>query len=151
MINPFCKAEGCERASAAAGYCIMHYKRVKRNGTTERVLRKYDGTTGCEHCGKFGRLRKGLCNACATRLSRKGYVERDIAEKGKGTINAAGYKVLTVNGEPEYEHRVIARPKIGQVVHHKDGNKLNNHPDNLEILSSQSEHMKQHWKERKGA
>ena len=46
------------------------------------------------------------------------------------------YKVLV--------HRQVINAKKGQIVHHKDGNKLNNNINNLEILSSQSEHIKKH-------
>lgn len=48
-------------------------------------------------------------------------------------------------------HRVVAEEKLGrplepgEVVHHKDGNKRNNDPDNLEIFPSQSEHAKEHF------
>lgn len=54
-------------------------------------------------------------------------------------------------------HRVVAEEKIGrpllpgEVVHHKDENRLNNDPDNLEVLESQAEHARIHmldrWKE----
>lgn len=50
-------------------------------------------------------------------------------------------------------HRVVAEKKIGrklikgEVVHHIDGDIQNNHPDNLEVLSSQSEHIKLHLAE----
>lgn len=46
-------------------------------------------------------------------------------------------------------HRVIAENMIGRLlwpfehVHHKDGNKFNNSPDNLEVLS-RSDHAKLH-------
>jgi hypothetical protein len=41
-------------------------------------------------------------------------------------------------------HRLIMKASDGKHVHHKDGNSLNNHPDNLVILSP-SEHAKGHW------
>lgn len=47
-------------------------------------------------------------------------------------------------------HRVVAEQKLGralrpgEVVHHIDGNKHNNTPANLEVLSSQSEHASLH-------
>ena len=50
-------------------------------------------------------------------------------------------------------HRVVAEQKLGrplekgEVVHHIDGDKFNNHPDNIEILPSQSEHLKRHLAE----
>lgn len=50
----------------------------------------------------------------------------------------------------KHEHRVVAekilgRPLLqGEVIHHRDGNKRNNAPENLVIFSSQSEHAKHH-------
>lgn len=47
-------------------------------------------------------------------------------------------------------HRIEAEKKIGrklrpgEIVHHKDNNRLNNAHDNLEVLPSQSEHAKLH-------
>jgi hypothetical protein len=41
-------------------------------------------------------------------------------------------------------HRMILDVKKGQIVHHRDGNKLNNSKENLEILCGQSEHLKIH-------
>jgi len=40
---------------------------------------------------------------------------------------------------------MLGRPlKPGEVVHHKDGNKRNNRPSNLEVFPSQAEHAKWH-------
>ena len=42
-----------------------------------------------------------------------------------------------------YEHRIVAEKKLGrylrsdEVVHHIDGNKTNNSPDNLIVLSNE--------------
>ena len=49
-------------------------------------------------------------------------------------------------------HRVLMEQKIGrkllkrEVVHHIDGNKLNNDINNLELFSSKSEHLRFHLK-----
>ena len=50
-------------------------------------------------------------------------------------------------GELYYEHRAMAewklgRPlKSGEVVHHEDGNKKDNHRENIYVFSSQRAHM----------
>lgn len=49
-----------------------------------------------------------------------------------------------------YEHIVVAERKLGrmlksgEVVHHVDGNKKNNNPDNLMVFASDSDHIKYH-------
>lgn len=53
-----------------------------------------------------------------------------------------------------HTHRIVAESKIGrplrpgEVVHHIDGDKHNNDPENLEILENQAEHARRHNKRR---
>lgn len=64
----------------------------------------------------------------------------------------ADYKTIQVNKKQVRLHRHIMEEFLGrklssnEVVHHKDGNKLNNNIDNLEVLT-RSEHLKKHYKE----
>jgi hypothetical protein len=146
-----CIAEECERkANTKAGYCVMHYKRWKRNGAPARVLMEYASDATCTYCGKQDKLRNNLCNGCRTRKNRKGYLERDIAKAGEGTTTAAGYRLLTINGQRVYEHRKVMEDKIGrslyeyEVVHHINGDTQDNRPENLQLFATQSDHVIHH-------
>jgi len=72
-----------------------------------------------------------------------------IKEDDKLTSNYRGQKV---NGKKVDVHRhlmetIIGRPlQPNEVVHHKDGNKLNNAPENLMIMT-RSEHTKLHMRD----
>lgn len=50
-------------------------------------------------------------------------------------------------GETYYEHRAVAEWKLGrplskgEVVHHDNGDKMDNHPDNVWVFSCQRAHM----------
>jgi len=64
-----------------------------------------------------------------------------------------GYKHFANSGKPVHRHvaeRKLGRKlKPGEVVHHRDGNKLNNKRGNLAVLSRKF-HSKLHHKKRKG-
>ena len=81
--------------------------------------------------------------------SRRGKYNDGSALRRKGT---SGW-YIKINGK--HEHRILAEQLLGrlllpgEVVHHKDGNKQNNAPDNIEIFKNQSEHCSYHNKNRR--
>jgi len=74
-------------------------------------------------------------------------------------ITNNGYKMIRAKENPDAdskgyvrEHRMILAKKLNlpflpkdKICHHKDGIKLNNDPDNLEVMTL-SDHAKLHWK-----
>jgi len=75
---------------------------------------------------------------------------RVIASNGYVLIRVGtGHHLSDVRGYA-YEHRLVAEEKIGrqllpnELVHHKDENKQNNSPDNLEVVTGNAEHFVHH-------
>ena len=67
-----------------------------------------------------------------------------------GWINSQGYNMIYKNGKEIREHRLIAEEALGVpipediLVHHIDGNKLNNDVLNLQLITRE-EHPKVHY------
>lgn len=74
--------------------------------------------------------------------------------RGGVTKDSLGY--LRDNPSKGYQHRVVMERTLGrkllstEIVHHKDHNKTNNHPDNLCVMT-RAEHLKHHWEEVRGS
>ncbi len=104
---------------------------------------------------------KGLyCSSrCALAAVRTPEHQRAAAKKA-ALANIAKYRGTGTRGYVKeygrHQHRVVMERVLGrklrrgEIVHHKDHNKKNNHPSNLEVLKSQSEHMSLHLKEGNG-
>ena len=58
-----------------------------------------------------------------------------------GHVNGQGYRIIYHEGKRRVEHRVIAEKMLNrkltsnEAVHHIDGNRANNSPDNLEVMT----------------
>jgi len=119
-----CKVEGCANdvSKGGHGYCGKHAQRMRRHA---------------DHSYVTPEEQRRESNRDA-QLSRVKAVKPNTYRKYHG----------------QHEHRVVAEQKIGRPilpgehVHHIDGNKHNNHPDNLVVMTA-SEHHKLHAKERK--
>jgi hypothetical protein len=123
FIGPLvkCQAEGCERISryVSVHLCGKHEMRLHRYGDTSYVTSK-------------DQFRKKCSDAQRSNAIAQPHVYRKL------------------NGR--HEHRVVAEQMLGrplnrgEIVHHIDGNKHNNTPENLQVMT-QSEHIRAHHAE----
>ena len=104
---------------------------------------------GCDHTDNRGSKDSGLCGMHYLRWIRYGRLHT-IVNRGSGwTVNQSGY-VMIWNGKWEYEHRLVAEKALGKplppdaVIHHVDGDSMNNRPSNLVVCPDQGYHRLLH-------
>jgi len=106
------------------------------------VARGGDGQVDVD-CAKCGRTFKKYRSEIRKNLTGRHYCTRECYGLDHGSVT---YKRV---GD-EHEHRIVAAQMIGrplrngEVVHHIDGNRRNNAPENLQVLPSQAEHARLH-------
>lgn len=111
---------------------------------------KVNGCTKSAHYKDWGK--KGYCANHIALLRRNGKPEfiKPKRLNGEGTV-AYGYKIVTIKGKQMPEHRYLMEQHLGrklkphplEVIHHLNGNKLDNRLENL-ILTNQSDHLHIH-------
>jgi hypothetical protein len=102
-------------------------------------------------------MAKGYCNRHYQSAYRYGdpLKAREFGKRGNGSATGShGYRAIGINGITRLEHRVIAERALGHalppksVVHHVDGNRLNNSPSNLVICPDESYHNLLHRRQK---
>jgi len=80
----------------------------------------------------------GLWRKAYVRRNGRRYKEKRVEDTG---VNGKGYTTVRIKGRKEYYHRVVACLALkmdippGIEVDHWDGNRTNNSPDNLRLVT----------------
>lgn len=149
-----CAVETCPNTSSERGLCHGHYLRVVRTGelTPHRPLsRRVNTVCHVDGCGRAA-FARGMCRPHANRKRKYGDVqaEKPIRKLSSNGTISHGYRTVPVppdlrhltNGEKRAaEHRLVMAQVLGrplyadESVHHRNGDRLDNRPANLELWS----------------
>ena len=131
-----CSVEGCKRPHSAKGYCSGHYQRWKK-GIAVDTSPLRGKPKACKLCGDAHHAR-GYCRLHYKRLINEGSVGPVSRKYGHGHITKAGY--LRIGRK--FEHVLVMESILGRKllthenVHHKNGQRADNRPENLELWST---------------
>ena len=115
--------------------------RVRKHGGKPRRVNickkceaiRYRPMDNCPECSGMKTIKAPRCRSCSARLQgNKNWKGGKVESKGY-------YKLYSGNGRYDFEHRLVMEEKLGRKlrenenVHHVNGNKKDNRPENLEL------------------
>lgn len=142
-----CTIEGCGRPNKGRGLCAKHYQEQRRRdiGVEEWRPRQKCSVGDCREIQHA----KGFCSRHYELAKRNGDPCIKTRARGTGSYDRHGYKMISIPGMRQgtnsgqvREHRYVMEQTIGrkllktESVHHKNGVRDDNRPENLELWST---------------
>jgi HNH endonuclease len=136
-IRRTCTVDDCPKPVHGHGLCDLHYLRLKRHGDLES--RRVPTGSPCliEGCDRLARHR-GWCSTHYERWR----VHGDPLARPRGPLNPKYYRLVASDGRRIFEHRAVMEGLLGRPltrqehVHHRNGQRHDNRPANLELWTS---------------
>ena len=148
-----CAVPSCGRSAVTRGWCHGHYLRWSRTGDVQveaALVRPVQGPCSADGCER-PRHSGGLCRTHVARVLSGGDPLEPVRRRspGAGSISHGYRKVIVppeelhlTRGERNVlQHRLVMAQLLGrpldpgEVVHHVNGDRLDNRPANLELWS----------------
>lgn len=130
-----CKVEWCDSKVYAKGYCRRHYEQVRTLGRVKRTRRDPNEVITYEDYAEIMLYDKWGEEVGRTKISLD---KVDKAKKYKWRMDVTtGYVLTTIvhNHKTLSLHRYLLEAEQGDLIDHKDRDKLNNMDDNLRFCS----------------